>query len=449
MRIRRDESGQVLVLTALSMTLLLGFMALAIDVGVLFRAKRNVQIAADAAAVAAALNYAYVAGGSMTQAAYDAAAANGITDSSQVAVHNPPTSGYHNGSGYIEVIITQPNPTYFMRIFNHNSANVAARAVAGIVPNRDCIIALDTNNETSFNVQGSAVINTPNCSIHINSPYGAALCTTGGATINALSININGAQNTQGNCNGTQQNAHTGVGVVPDPYANMTWPSCAGLTPITTTVITPTFASTLTAPVVCFNGSTATELTSGVQLGTYTQVKDPSSGVSNNVGGNQVFIFENGVTIDGNNTVGGTMDIQGGNFCQGSLLGGGKCSFSGNNALNIYAPNSGSLNSIALMAPGNGDSTSPPDNLSLACNSSYQGTGPCLQIQFGTGSGNLNGVIYLPSSTLYMQDNGGGTVVAGIVAYKVYDKSSQLNITGNYNTAHSSTTPLSYVSLVE
>ena len=43
----------ILVLVVLCMTVLLGFMALAIDVGLLFRARRNVQIAADAAAAGA------------------------------------------------------------------------------------------------------------------------------------------------------------------------------------------------------------------------------------------------------------------------------------------------------------------------------------------------------------------------------------------------------------
>ena len=59
MKIREDQSGQVLVLAALAMTALMGFMALATDVGILFRARRNRQIAADAAAVAGALDYLY------------------------------------------------------------------------------------------------------------------------------------------------------------------------------------------------------------------------------------------------------------------------------------------------------------------------------------------------------------------------------------------------------
>jgi uncharacterized membrane protein len=74
MRIRSDESGQVLILTALSMTMLFGFLALAVDVGTLFDAKRRLQVAADAAATAGALDYSF--NGSTTSAQNAAKAAN-------------------------------------------------------------------------------------------------------------------------------------------------------------------------------------------------------------------------------------------------------------------------------------------------------------------------------------------------------------------------------------
>jgi hypothetical protein len=80
MRNRSGENGQVIVLVLLSMGLLLGVLALAIDVGVLFRAKRNVQIAADAAAFAGALDY-YYNGSDATAESRGALAAeaNGMT----------------------------------------------------------------------------------------------------------------------------------------------------------------------------------------------------------------------------------------------------------------------------------------------------------------------------------------------------------------------------------
>ncbi len=56
---RHNENGQAIILTALLMTVLLGFLALAVDVALLFRARRNVQIAADAAAIGATMDYYY------------------------------------------------------------------------------------------------------------------------------------------------------------------------------------------------------------------------------------------------------------------------------------------------------------------------------------------------------------------------------------------------------
>jgi uncharacterized membrane protein len=81
MEIRSGERGQALVLTAFSVVALVGFVALATDVGVLFRAKRNMQIAADAAATAAALDYLYNGSVSSAKTAGQAAAtANGVTN---------------------------------------------------------------------------------------------------------------------------------------------------------------------------------------------------------------------------------------------------------------------------------------------------------------------------------------------------------------------------------
>src|SRR2546426_8649910 len=51
---RRREGGQALILTVLAMAVLLGFAALAIDVGLVFEDRRGQQNAADAAALAGA-----------------------------------------------------------------------------------------------------------------------------------------------------------------------------------------------------------------------------------------------------------------------------------------------------------------------------------------------------------------------------------------------------------
>ena len=205
----RDESGQTLVLTALCMTILIGCMALALDVSLLFRAKRKVQIAADAAAIAGALEYNYHGTTNMVSVAKTAASNNGITDTNQVAVHNPPWSGYHTGSGYIEVVVDQPNPTVFMNMFGRSSVNVASRAVAGVVDAPTCMYVLNPHGADTFHTQGNSSITAPKCGITVDSDNANAYCDTGGSsTINAPYFRVVGGQNPKGNCKGTPERSH-------------------------------------------------------------------------------------------------------------------------------------------------------------------------------------------------------------------------------------------------
>ena len=111
-----DDAGNVLVIAAFSMTTLMAFVALGTDSGVLFRSRRNAQTAADAAAVAGALDYLY--NGSTTSAASAAKAAssaNGIadgTDGVTVTVNIPPASGPNAGnSAFVEAIVSRPTRT--------------------------------------------------------------------------------------------------------------------------------------------------------------------------------------------------------------------------------------------------------------------------------------------------------------------------------------------------
>src|ERR1700751_4225392 len=126
MRFVRDERGQSLIMTAVSLTALLGFCGLAADVGALFHAQRQLQIAADAGATAAAMAMSYGQSSSTDAAAAQTAAINNgwsgatlVTNSNpptsstslsapQVTANMPPLSGYHESTGYAEVYVTEP-----------------------------------------------------------------------------------------------------------------------------------------------------------------------------------------------------------------------------------------------------------------------------------------------------------------------------------------------------
>jgi hypothetical protein len=141
------------------------------------------------------------------------------------------------------------------------------------------------------------------------------------------------------------------------------------------------------------------------------------------------YVFEAGVTLNGTVTVNsGTLDIEQGTFSQG------------NATLSITAPTSGAYNGIALMQPAS----------NTTAGTCKDGLGePCLQIQFGSGSGTIDGIIYAPTSQVYQQDHGGSTVASGVIAYQIYLKASDMGITESYSEAHPGTTPLFKVALVE
>ena len=189
MKSLKNENGTVLVITALSLSVLMGFTALAIDVGLLFRTQRQMQIAADAAAVAGALDYKYnqSASSAVTQGC-DAATANGETGTCttgecgtsvtgvQVCMMVPPKDGPNTGtSGLVEAIVQDPYPTFFMRVFHVKAVTVSGRAVAGAIgAGSGCVLTL-ARSGVDISLTGSGALEATHCNIYDDSTASDAL----------------------------------------------------------------------------------------------------------------------------------------------------------------------------------------------------------------------------------------------------------------------------------
>ena len=195
-----DESGQILVVSILAMSCLLGFVALATDVGIMMRMKRQAQTAADAAAIAGAMEL-NADPTNVTNAALAAAGqngfavtSNGVTTSSGVTVSVDQPS-----TGRVQVIVSAQQPTIFMGLFGFSSMTPAARAVAtnGGGAAFGCVYALSPTG-TSVSLQGKFDFSAPNCGIVIDSSDPAALSFTG----NAGSL-FGGSVGVVGGCSGT------------------------------------------------------------------------------------------------------------------------------------------------------------------------------------------------------------------------------------------------------
>jgi len=451
MRILRDEDGQTLVMTALCATVLVGFMGLAVDVGVAYHAKRNLQTAADDAAIAAALNYQYVVSGNPTAAAKAAALKNGV-DGSYVTVLSSTTTGYHQGLGFFEVRVVQPQIAFLAAVLGTPTLRVGARAVAGVTPASACMYVLNPTAADSFKVKGNATVTANNCGIQVNSTSGSAFCDQGSATIKSPYVRLAGGQDTGGGCNKAPgSTVLSGYATQTDPFVNKTWPSLSDCSSGNSDLITVSGSTAITDSTTGLN-TTYKSFTAGDGT-TYklTCFNNTSSGGSpvvldgsttplilGTAGQGQIFLFENGVTIKGSVTVNGTID----NF-QGSFD-------NQNGQLTIKAPANKSLtyNGLALVQPITNTTGSCQDGSLNSYQSSFSPKPPCLQAQFGSTGEDLDGYIYAPTSVTYLQDQGGGVSAGGLISLDVY-VNSKLTLTDSYNSVHAATTPLSKVTLVE
>jgi Flp pilus assembly protein TadG len=390
----KDESGQAMLLTLLCMTCLLGFVGFAADVGTLFYAKRNLQIAADSAAIAGAaeLNY-----GDMTTAAQAAAAQNGVTigvNGGTVTINTPPLSGAYAGkTGYVEAIVSQNQPTFFMKMFNITSQTVAARAVATLGASNGCVYTLGSSG-TDISITGNASISVQNCAIIDDSNSNSAVDLTGNVTLAAQSIGIVGKAAETGNISVTPTPV-TGIAPVGDPLA---------------------FLPTPTVPSGC---STPPNLTGNITLtlnpGCYT-------GLSGS--GNITLALNSGLyIIDGNFNLTGNVSLTGTGVTLDLL---GSTGLPGNVALNLTAPTSGTYEGIVIYQP-----SSNSDTLSLT----------------GNAGSTLEGIVYAPSAAVSFTGNSGSNIYADFVV-------KSLTLTGNaafkdYAAIAGNNTPLTAVRLVE
>jgi hypothetical protein len=353
------ESGQTLIMVALSMTALIGFAAFATDVGVTLHEKREAQSAADSAAIAAATAMNSGASATSAEAAGVAdAALNGFSSSNgaTVTVTVDPTDNPNpvfNAAGFVEAEIEQAAPTSlvntFVHLFNQGSSNVGwsvgARAVATWTGNATtgCGTILNPQNlQYAAKPWGNSTINSPNCGWLIN----------GGLDLGASDAMDVASVGATGSIIGASH--ITGTYVSPVPPASNPRPDLSSSIPTVT------------------NGSCGT----GCYLNTPLT---PTSGP-----GTYLYTIAADATFSGIvNITGATIILTNGSILSATGSGGG----AGNATLTLTAPSTGTYAGVVIDAPN------------------YTGE---LDLDFGATLVNLTGMIYAPLADLSLQDQGGG-----------------------------------------
>jgi Flp pilus assembly protein TadG len=192
---------------------ILGFTGLAIDIGSLRYSKRHLQAAADAAAIAAALEVSSCQGAhncsSIQTAAQSSLNENGFTGGAiltncsgtagtglTIMVNNPPclqgAADPNSGkSGYVEVIATETQQTSFAGMIGFKSAPIAVRAEAKQTQNPNCVYALDSSGNFAMTADIATFVNS-SCGIVDESTSGWAFGSNLIASFSAPSIQVTG-----------------------------------------------------------------------------------------------------------------------------------------------------------------------------------------------------------------------------------------------------------------
>jgi Flp pilus assembly protein TadG len=176
LRVAGDESGQALVLVAITMVVLLGFVGLAIDVGNAYFTQRELQKAADAAALAGALELPNAAAATAVAQQYGAAggekneatmvkdATTTVSTRCLASLGCTPSRGVT--TNVIAVKETANVPTYFAGLFGVDSFEVSATATACspcAAQPLDIMIVLDRTGSMCQLSLPTGIVSDPGC----------------------------------------------------------------------------------------------------------------------------------------------------------------------------------------------------------------------------------------------------------------------------------------------
>jgi hypothetical protein len=235
--------GNVVVLTAVCLTVIMSVVALTLDGGTLLNDRRQAQAVADAAALAAAsdlyYNFYTNNGTDPNHTARDSAlataAANGFANDgtvTSVQVNIPPLYGPFAGMAeYAEVIVQYNRGRMFSSIFGSSNIAVTARAVAigSPIAAEVGIMVLDPTAKGAFSANGGGGTTVTGTPIIVNSNSPEASIAGGGGVVSAPEIYVTGGATTTGggSYSGT---VLTGRPPQPDPLANLPVPDPTTMT---------------------------------------------------------------------------------------------------------------------------------------------------------------------------------------------------------------------------
>ncbi len=382
--------GAVAVLVALMLVMIIGFVSLGTEVVLLLLTSRQMQSAADAAALGGVTAQLSGQPSDYTQEAFALAAAAGFVNGQNgttVAVNSPPTTGDYKGStGAVEVLIAQPQTLALANVVHPGPITVSARAVAQVAGGGAyCVFALDPSACGAVAISNNVTIQPApcddQCGVAANSSCNTAITLQNNAAINGPVSTVGNwslASNAALNCLPKTNHASAQL----DPYLMVPLPP----SPV------PACSPVAGCPNTCTKACTGTSTTVNLNPGHYPFGWNYGNNVTLNLASGVYYIdqqltLKNNVTV---NATGGVTLIINGNY-QITL---------GNNAtFNITAPTSGPTAGLAMAS------------IRTATASVTQEFGNNVTL-------NIKGALYFPNQIFKIDNNGAinGPICAQVIA---------------------------------
>ncbi len=227
-RLLRDRTGNVLMMAAASMPILIGAAGLATDTVQWTLWKRQVQRQADSAALAGA--YAVAQGFSASDSATsDISRLSLVTLTQTPTIENAPTAGsYAGNSKAVRVLLQTSAELPFSKILGVRTPVIYGEATAAVVGSGDyCVVTLEKTTAVGITLQGNATVNL-GCGMATNSRASNAVTAGGSSTITATPVAAVGGLTSSSNYVSPTTLMPYSI-PVQDPYASLPTPTASDL----------------------------------------------------------------------------------------------------------------------------------------------------------------------------------------------------------------------------
>ncbi|KKW92988.1 pilus assembly protein TadG-related protein [Sphingobium chungbukense] len=227
-RLLRDRTGNVLMMAAASMPILVGSAGLATDTVQWTLWKRQIQRQADSAALAGA--YAVAQGFSASDSATsDISRLSLVTLTQTPTIENAPTTGAYAGNNKaVRVVLQTSAELPFSKILGVRTPVIYGEATAAVVGSGDyCVVTLEKTTAVGITLQGNATVNL-GCGMATNSRASNAVTAGGSSTVTATPVAAVGGLSSSSNYVSPTTLMPYSI-PVQDPYASLPTPTASDL----------------------------------------------------------------------------------------------------------------------------------------------------------------------------------------------------------------------------